>query len=215
MLSKVKRDFFVSYWHLTFELHIFNQPGWVKIFNLKVECQKDPSKLIQIENTVEKKRFVWLPSEGTWIFQFWQVNPLEMGGKAGWYQQEQQQHLATAFCWPFVMMVTVMMMMALLGKAGGCDKEQPQQPQHLQCSRYRILPSGLCAEICCNRGKKGLSGRIGTFSGPILEQIGTFCRYLPQNAELLKIMRKHDNPISRREKVHRKTKSLSSKYTHI
>ena len=51
-------------------------------------------------------------------------------------------------------------------------------------------------------GKKGLSGRIGTFLGPILEQIGTFCRYLHQNAELLKIMRKQDNPISRREKVH-------------
>ena len=71
-----------------------------------------------------------------------------------------------------------------------------------QCARYKFLPSGLCAEICCNRGKKGLSGRIGTFSGPILEQIGTFCRYLHQNAELLKIMRKHDNPISRPEKVH-------------
>ena len=39
-------------------------------------------------------------------------------------------------------------------------------------------------------------------SGPILEQIGTFCRYLHQNEELLKIMRKQDNPISRREKVH-------------
>ena len=69
-----------------------------------------------------------------------------------------------------------------------------------QCSRYRILPSWLCAEICCNRGKKGLSGRIRTFSGLILEQIGTFCRYLHQNAELLKIMRKLDNPISRHEK---------------
>ena len=85
----------------------------------------------------------------------------------------------------------------------------------IQCLRYKILPSGLCAEICCNRGKKGLSGRIGTFSGPILEQIGTFCRHLHQNAELLKIMRKHDNPISRREKVHGKNKSLSSKYTLI
>ena len=73
-------------------------------------------------------------------------------------------------------------------------------PCDIQCLRYKILPSGLCAEICCNRGKKGLSGRIGTFSGPILEQIGTFCHYLHQNAELLKIMRKHDNPISRREK---------------
>ena len=50
-----------------------------------------------------------------------------------------------------------------------------------QCLRYKILPSGLCAEICCNRGKKGLSGWIGTFSGPILEQIGTFYRYLHQN----------------------------------
>ena len=84
-----------------------------------------------------------------------------------------------------------------------------------QHARYKFLPSGLCAEKCCNRGKKGLSGRIGTFSGPILEQIGTFCRYLHQNAELLKIMRKHDNPISRPEKVHWKTKSLSSKYTHF
>ena len=24
----------------------------------------------------------------------------------------------------------------------------------VQCFRYKILPSGLCAEICCNRGKK-------------------------------------------------------------
>ena len=52
-------------------------------------------------------------------------------------------------------------------------------------------------------------------SGPILQQIGTFCRYLHQNAELLKIMRKHDNPILRREKVHGKNKSLSSKYTYF
>ena len=51
------------------------------------------------------------------------------------------------------------------------------QVQHLQCLRYKILPSGLCAEICCNRGKKGLPGRIGTFSVPMLEQIGTYCRY--------------------------------------
>ena len=71
-----------------------------------------------------------------------------------------------------------------------------------QCLRYKILPSGLCAETCCNRGKKGLLGRIRTFSGPILEQIRTFYHYVHQNAELLKIMRKHDNPISRREKVH-------------
>ena len=35
------------------------------------------------------------------------------------------------------------------------------------------------------------------------------------NAEWLKIRRTHDNPISRREKVHRKTISLSSKYTYI
>ena len=73
----------------------------------------------------------------------------------------------------------------------------------VQCLHYKILPSGLCAEICYNRGKKGLSGRIETFSGPLLEQIGTFYRYLHQHAELLKIMRKHDNPISRSEKVHR------------
>ena len=38
------------------------------------------------------------------------------------------------------------------------------------------------AEICCNMGKKGLSGRIGTYSGPILDHIGTFYRYLQQNA---------------------------------
>ena len=71
---------------------------------------------------------------------------------------------------------------------------------HLQCLHYKILPSGLCAELCCKRGRKGLLGRIGTFSGPILEQIGTFYRYLHQNAELLKIMRKHDNSISRMKK---------------
>ena len=35
-------------------------------------------------------------------------------------------------------------------------------------------------------GKKGLSGRIGTFSGPILEQIGTFSRYFHKNAKKLK-----------------------------
>ena len=54
---------------------------------------------------------------------------------------------------------------------------------HLQCLRYKILPSGLWAEICCKRGGKGLSGRIGTFSGPILEQIGTFiviCTKMPK-----------------------------------
>ena len=43
-----------------------------------------------------------------------------------------------------------------------------------QCFPSKMLPSGLCAELCCNGGEKGLSGRIGTFSGPILEQIGTF-----------------------------------------
>ena len=53
----------------------------------------------------------------------------------------------------------------------------------MQCSQYKILPTGLCAEICCSRGKKGLSGRIRTLSGLILEQIGTFYRYLHQNAE--------------------------------
>ena len=71
----------------------------------------------------------------------------------------------------------------------------------IQCLRYKILPSGLCAEMCCNRGKKGLPGQIGPFSGPILEQTGTFYRFLRQNAELLEIMRKHDNPISRLEIV--------------
>ena len=71
-----------------------------------------------------------------------------------------------------------------------------------QCLHYKMLPSGLCAEICCQRRKKGLSGRIGTFSGPILEQIRTFHCYLNQNAELLKITRKHDNPISCRAKVY-------------
>ena len=35
----------------------------------------------------------------------------------------------------------------------------------VQCLCYKILPSRLCAEIWCKRGKKGLSGRIGTFSG--------------------------------------------------
>ena len=34
--------------------------------------------------------------------------------------------------------------------------------------------------------ESGLLGRIGTFLGPILEQTGTFHRYLHQNAELLK-----------------------------
>ena len=50
--------------------------------------------------------------------------------------------------------------------------------------------------------ERGLSGRIGTFSGPILEQIGTFYRYLNQNAELLKKIREHNYPISRHKKVH-------------
>ena len=88
------------------------------------------------------------------------------------------------------------------GERIGCEKGQRQS----QCLHYRILPSGLCAEICCNRGeKKDFPGRIGTFSGLILEQIGTFYRYLHLNAELLRIMRKHDNSISRREKVHQNT----------
>ena len=42
-----------------------------------------------------------------------------------------------------------------------------------QWPRYKILPSGLGAEIYCNREKKGLSGRIGTFSGPFQGQFGT------------------------------------------
>ena len=38
----------------------------------------------------------------------------------------------------------------------------------VQCLRYKILPSLLCAEICCNRGIKGLSGRIWIFMEALL-----------------------------------------------
>ena len=62
--------------------------------------------------------------------------------------------------------------------------------------KYSVLTfqnfAELCAELCCNSGKKGLSGKIGTYSGADRD----FYRYLHQNAELLKIRRKHDNPIS-------------------
>ena len=43
----------------------------------------------------------------------------------------------------------------------------------MQWLLYKILRSGLCAEICCNGGKKGLSGRIGTFSGSFQGHFGT------------------------------------------
>ena len=43
----------------------------------------------------------------------------------------------------------------------------------MQWLLYKILRSGLCAEICCNGGKKGLSGRIWTFSGPFQAHFGT------------------------------------------
>ena len=57
--------------------------------------------------------------------------------------------------------------------------------------KYSVLTfqnfTELCAELCCNRGKKDFQVE----SGPILE------RYL-HNAELLEITRKHDNPILHR-----------------
>ena len=73
--------------------------------------------------------------------------------------------------------------------------------------------SGLCAELCCNREKKDFQVESGLFWDIFWSRLGLFYRYLHQNAELLKITRTHDNPISRRGKVHQKTTSLSSKYT--
>ena len=63
-------------------------------------------------------------------------------------------------------------------------------------------------------GKKGLT-ESGLFLGPILEQIGTCCRYLHQNAELFKNEKNMTTPSRAVKKLTETIKSLSSKYTHI
>ena len=43
-----------------------------------------------------------------------------------------------------------------------------------QCLRYKILPSGLCAEICCNRGKKDFQEESGLFRDLFWSRSGPF-----------------------------------------
>ena len=47
-----------------------------------------------------------------------------------------------------------------------------------QWIHYKILPSGLCAEICCNRGKKDFQVESGSFQGHIGTLVAIFIKML-------------------------------------
>ena len=63
----------------------------------------------------------------------------------------------------------------------GILKQSVLLNKKIQCLHNNKFPSGLLKYVVIRR-KKAFSGRIGTYSGPILDQIGTFYRYLQQNA---------------------------------
>ena len=63
----------------------------------------------------------------------------------------------------------------------GILKQSVLLTKKIQCLHNKKFPLGLLKYVVIG-GKKAFSGRIGTYSGPILDQIGTFYRYLQQNA---------------------------------